>query len=119
MLKNIYKKPLIIGSSISLLFFLTWMFVGNNTITEFIIGGMVIGFITSTNYKTWLNLGAISGISTGFIILILNSVLFLLQGRNEVLKTYETIFVIYFIIEIIISSLGGTLSSLIKSEYNK
>lgn len=118
MLNNIEKKPIIIGSAISLLFFLTGMLIGTNNITGFIIGGMVIGFITSTNYKIGLKLGAISGILTGVIILILNIALLLLQGGSGVLQTYATIFVIYLIIEVIISSLGGALGSLIKSEIN-
>lgn len=115
MLKTIEKKPIIISSATSLLFFLTGMLIGTNNITGFIMGGMVIGFITSTNYKIGLKLGAISGLVAGVIILILNIGLFMLQGRNEILQTYLTIFVIYLIIEIIISSLGGALGSLIKS----
>ena len=119
MLDNLEKKPLIIGTCTSLLFFLTGMIIGTNVITGFIVGGMVVGFIVGNGYKTGLKLGAISGFIGGFIILLLNSALLIIQGGTAVLQTYETIFVIYFVIEIIISSIGGALGSLIKSEYNK
>lgn len=118
MLDNIEKKSLIIGSCTSLLFFLTGMFIGNNAIIGFIVGGMVIGFMTGTNYKTGLKLGAISGIIAGIIILILNTALIMIQGGNSVLQTYEVVFALYLVIEVIISALGGILGSLINSECN-
>ena len=116
MLGNNAKKPIIISSAISLLFFVAGILIGNNSISGFIIGGMTIGF-TSTDYKLGLKLGATSGFISGIIILLLNIALLIMQGANELMQSYITILIIYFIIEIIISSFGGALASLIKSEY--
>ena len=88
MLENVSKRPIMISSATTLLFFLTGMLIGNNSITCFILGGIIIGFITGNDYKLGLKLGAITGIVSATLILILNITLLLIIGTIFLLISF-------------------------------
>ena len=118
MLKEIIKwRPLLIGSLIVVTFYVVAYFSGESLLfSSFLLGGMLVGFMINENFKSGAINGLVSGIIAAIIVNLISVIILVSQGYASYITVILSSLVVYIVMEIVLSTIGGVFGFLIRSE---
>lgn len=114
----IKRNPLIIGICIILAMYVIGDVISGVSflLPSFLFAGIVVGFMVNNNMKTGAINSAILGLISSILVnAVLISMMFL-QGYGHYFTMLFLFYIVNIIIQIVISTVGGVLGSLIQTE---
>ncbi|AXV37586.1 MAG: DUF5518 domain-containing protein [Methanobacteriaceae archaeon] len=114
-------KPLLIGVCIVIILYLVSdLFSGVSLLLpSMLLAGIYIGVMIKGDIKIRALNGAVLGLISGLIVTLILIAMISAQGYNAYLTTILNAYVVYIVVGIILSAVGGVFGSLIKTEYSK
>jgi fructose-specific phosphotransferase system IIC component len=118
MLKEIIKwRPSLIGALIVAASYVAAYFSGESLLfSSFLLGGIIVGYMVNENWKSGAINGLISGIIATLIVNLFSIILLVSQGYAAYLTVILSSLVVYVVMELVLSAVGGIFGSLIRSE---
>lgn len=114
----IKRKPLIIGIGIALICY----FISGEVLSfaPFLFAGIAIGYMIGTDIKIGAINGALLGIISSLVIIVMVAVVIFTQVYSlQAVALLGTRFVVYFVVGVVTAVMGGVLGSLVRKEVEK